>query len=185
MSHEVNETLEESLTKTLDSLGKQLMKVRTGRASASMLDDISVSYYGSNTPINQVASLSMPEPRLIIVQPYDKQMLVEIERAIHQSRLGISPMNDGNVIRLPIPALTEESRKEIAKEVRKIGEETKVSMRKHRKTAIDAVKGQEKDKVVSEDDSKKLQAEIQKVVDNYTVKIDDATRKKEQEVTSI
>lgn len=171
--------------KTLDALTVQLSKIRTGRASPMMLDGISVSYYGSKVPLNQVASISVPEPRMIVIQPFDKSSLGDIEKAIHASNLGISPNNDGNIIRLPIPPLTEDRRKEIAKSVKKYGEECKVSMRKHRKQALDNIRMAEKSKDVSEDDAKKIGVEIQKTIDDSIAKIDKIVAAKEESILSI
>lgn len=181
----VLDNLKTSIQNTIDAFTNQLAKVRTGRASPSILDGITVPYYGSNVPLNQVATINVPEPRMIILQPYDKSVLGEIEKAIHAANLGISPNNDGNIIRLPIPPLTEERRKEIAKSIRQQGEEAKISIRRHRKNALSDVKALEKSKELSEDDAKKLSDKIQELVTESTNKIEKLVSSKENEVLSL
>ena len=164
---------------------KDLTRLRTGRASVSLLDGVRVDYYGTLTPLNQVAALSTPDARTIVVAPFEKKLISAIERGIQMADVGIQPTNDGNVIRLPIPPLNEERRKELAKNVRKCGEEAKVSLRKIRQDANADVKKAEKDKALNEDERKKLQKEVQRVTDEYTKQLDDRVAKKEQEVLSM
>lgn len=164
---------------------KDLTRLRTGRASVSLLDGVRVDYYGTLTPLNQVAALSTPDARTIVVAPFEKKLITAIERGIQMADIGIQPTNDGNVIRLPIPPLNEERRKELAKNVRKCGEEAKVSLRKIRQDANADVKKAEKDKALNEDESKKLLKEVQRVTDEYTKLLDDKVAKKEQEVLSM
>ncbi len=174
-----------NMKKCLDSLEKDLSRVRTGRASLTILDGIRVNYYGTPTPLNQVASLSTPDARTLLVAPFEKKLLHEVEKAIQAADIGIQPTNDGNVIRLPIPPLSEDRRKEIAKSVGKFGEEAKVSVRKVRQDYNQQVKKQEKDKVINEDDSKHLQKEVQTTTDNFMKMIDDKVEKKKKEVLTL
>lgn len=173
------------MEKTIEHFKKELGKIRSGRASASILDDIKVDYYGSQMPITQVATISIPEPRLILIQPWDTSSITAIEKAILKSELGITPSNDGKVIRLAVPQLTEERRKEIIKLAKKIAEENKVAVRNERRDAIEKIKGEEKNKQLSEDDSKRLQKEIQELTDNYIKKIDEIMALKEKEILVI
>ena len=163
----------------------ELTKVRTGRASVSMLDDIRVEYYGTPTPLGQVGTLSVPEPRLITISPWDASVIPLIEKAIMTSGLGLTPANDGKLIRIPIPALNEERRKEMVKLARKYGEESKIAVRHVRREALDELKAMEKDKKISEDDEKHLGTEVQKLTDVYIKKIDEALEHKEKEVMEI
>ncbi len=182
---EVKKSLEEGMKKTIDSLKYQLTKIRTGRASASILDGISVDYYGSATPLNQVGQVSTPEARLLQIQPFDKTMISAIEKAIFAANIGVTPTNDGNLVRLMFPSLTEEKRKDIVKDIKKIGEDTKVVIRNVRRDKNDAVKKAEKDKLISEDDSKKIQTDIQTITDKYTKEIDTIISQKEKEILSV
>lgn len=175
----------QKMEKTVEHLKKELGKVRSGRASASLLDDIKVDYYGSLMPITQLATISIPEPRLILIQPWDAGSISAIEKAILKSELGITPSNDGKVIRLAIPQLTEERRKELIKLAKKICEENKVAIRNERRDAIEKVKAEEKNKTISEDDSKRLQKEIQELTDSYIKKIDEIMALKEKEILVI
>ena len=183
--NDLKNSLNDSMKKTLDSLKHQLTKVRTGRASATILDGVSVDYYGSQTPINQLGQVSTPEARLLQIQPFDKSMIPAIEKAIFGANLGVTPTNDGNFVRLNFPALTEDKRKDIAKEIKKFGEDSKVILRNIRRDQNDAVKKAEKDKVISEDDSKKIQTEIQNITDKYTKEIDTVIAAKEKEVLAV
>lgn len=185
MMNEVKTSLNESMKKALDSLKHQLTKVRTGRASASILDGVQVEYYGSMSPIAQLGQISTPEARLLQIQPFDKTMIAAIEKAIFGANLGVTPTNDGNFVRLNFPALTEDKRKDIAKEIKKIGEDSKVVLRNIRRDQNDAVKKAEKDKLLSEDESKKIQTEIQNITDKFTKEIDVVVANKEKEVLSI
>lgn len=173
---------EEKMKRTLDFLAQQFATVRAGRANAGVLDQIQVDYYGSPTPIQQVASVSSPDPRTLMIQPWDGSILRDIERAILSSELGINPQNDGKVIRLVFPQLTEERRKELAKQVRKYGEESKVAVRNIRRDAMDKFKKQQKASEITEDDYKGLEKDMQKLTDDYIKKVDDMTDKKEKEL---
>ena len=185
MMDKIKPQLESSMAKALENLKYQMTKVRTGRASASVLDGVSVDYYGSPTPINQVGQVSTPEARLLQIQPFDKTMIVDIEKAIMGANLGLTPSNDGNLIRIPFPALTEERRKEQVKEVKKYAEEARVAIRNARRDQNDVVKKAEKAKEVSEDESKKFQDEIQKVTDKFIKQVDDIMAAKENELMAI
>ena len=155
MFDQVKKSLNEQMDKTIKSLQNNLSKVRTGRASPTVLDGIQVDFYGTMSPLKQVGQISTPEARLLQIQPFDKSMLPKIEKAIFDANIGVTPNNGGNVIRIPFPALTEDKRKDLVKEVKKIGEDTKVAIRNIRREQNDKVKKGEKDKVVSEDESKK------------------------------
>ena len=185
LMEEVNRNLEQALGQVIQSLVNQLSRVRTGRASASLLDNVKVEYYGTPTPLNQMGQISTPEARLLQIQPFDKQMINEIEKSILSSNLGVTPSNDGNLIRIPFPALTEERRKEQVKEVKKYGEDSKISIRNIRRDKNDVVKKSEKNKELSEDDSKKYQGEIQKVTDGFISKIDVIILEKEKELLKV
>jgi ribosome recycling factor len=177
--------IEEQMKKRLTGLESDLVRVRTGRASITLLDRVTVSYYGSQTPLNQVASLATPDAKTITISPFDKSLLGEIEKSIFKADLGLSPMNDGNLIRLPIPPLTEDRRKDIVKSLHKIAEDAKVSLRMVRRDANEECKKQEKAKTLSEDDSKRTQDEIQKLTDKYVKLIDERVASKEKEIMSI
>jgi ribosome recycling factor len=185
MMKETQASLNDSMKKAVDSLKHQLTKVRTGRASASVLDGVQVEYYGSLTPLAQLGQISTPEARLLQIQPFDKTMLGAIEKALFGANLGVTPTNDGNFIRLNFPSLTEDKRKDIAKEIKKIGEDAKVVLRNLRRDSNEAVKKAEKDKTVSEDDSKKIQTEIQNITDKFTKEIDTVIANKEKEVLAV
>lgn len=178
-------THEEKMQKTLDSLKREFTSLRAGRATPALLDKIMVDYYGSPTPVNQVAKVSVPESRLIIIQPWEKPMLKEIERAIMKSDLGLSPNSDGQTIRLAIPPLTQERRAELVKTINKKTEEAKVALRNIRREVNDAIKKLEKAKEITEDDLEKGQKDTQKVVDKYIKLIDEARAAKETEVMSV
>lgn len=183
--NEVILEMADKMEKSVDSFKNELSKVRTGRASISLLDGISVDAYGSPMPMNQVATMTIPESRMIAIQPWDPQMVPAIEKAIMKSNLGLTPANDGKVIRLTIPQLTEERRKELVKQVRKVAEEFKVTIRNSRRDAIDHLKTQKKDKEISEDDLFKMQDEAQKETDSYVKQIDEITAHKEKEVMEV
>ena len=176
---------EGKMKKTLDFLGQQFDTVRAGRAIAAVLDQIQVNYYGSPTPIQQVASVSTPDPRTLMIQPWDGSVLRDIEKAILASELGINPQNDGKVIRLVFPQLTEERRKDLAKQVKKYGEEAKVAVRNIRRDAIDKFKKQQKASEITEDDYKTIEKDIQKMTDDYIKKVESMTEKKEKELFEI
>ncbi len=177
--------MSDKMEKSVESFKKELSKVRTGRASLSVLDDISVDAYGSGMPLNQVCTLTIPESRLIAIQPWDPQMLPAIEKAILKSDVGLTPANDGKIIRLNIPQLTEERRKELVKSVKKTAEEFRVAIRNIRREAIDTLKKQKKDKEISEDEMFKFQDEAQAETDTYVKKIDNITGSKEKEVMEV
>lgn len=178
-------TNEEKMQKTLDALKREFTSLRAGRATPALLDKIMVDYYGSPTPVNQVAKVSVPESRMIVIQPWEKPMLKEIEKAIMKSDLGLSPNSDGQAIRLAIPPLTQERRTELVKTINKKTEEAKVALRNIRRDVNDAIKKLEKAKEITEDDLEKGQKDAQKVVDKYTKLIDEARAAKETEVMSI
>ncbi len=182
---EVIVEMADKMAKSVETFKNELSKVRTGRASISLLDGISVDAYGSLMPMNQVATMTIPESRMIAIQPWDPQMVPAIEKAILKSNLGLAPANDGKVIRLTIPQLTEERRKELVKQVRKVAEEFRVAIRNVRREAIDTLKQQKKDKEISEDDLFKLQDEAQKETDIYVKQIDEVTEHKEKEMMEI
>jgi len=185
MIDEIKLALDESMDKVIKSMQHNLSRVRTGRASASMLDGVTVDYYGAPTPINQVAQVSTPEARLLQIQPFDKTLIDAIEKALLASNLGATPANDGNLIRLPFPALTEDKRKALVKDVKRIGEDAKIGARNARRDQNEVVKKAEKAKEISEDESKKFQAEIQKITDSYISKIDEHISVKESELLTV
>lgn len=170
------------MEKSLESLKREFSKVRTGRASISLLDGIKVDYYGTQTPLNQLATLSVPEPRLITIQPWDATVIKEIEKAIMKSELGLTPVNDGKIIRVSIPPLTEQRRVELVKVVKKMAENCKVSIRNHRRDFNEDLKQKKKDKEVSEDEFFKGQKEVQDITDDYIKKSDELTQAKEKEI---
>lgn len=180
------------ITKTKDLMGKrvkafeqELVKVRTGRASISLLDSVKVDYYGTMTPLNQVATLSTPDARTIVISPFEKKMIQNVEKGIQIADLGLQPNNDGNVVRVPIPALTEDRRKDLVKGIKKVGEDAKVAIRNGRRDGNEELKKLEKDKTISEDESRKLQQEIQKHTDAFTAQIDGLLTKKEKEIMTL
>ena len=178
-------TAKEKMGKTVAVLVKELSSLRAGRASAQVLDRILVDYYGSPTPVNQVGNISSPEPRLLVITPYDPSVLNPLEKAIQKSDLGINPSNDGKCIRLVFPELTEERRKELVKAVRKKGEDSKVAIRSIRRDAIEQIKKQKKDGEVTEDDQKKLEEQAQKLTDSTIKDIDKIIADKEQEIMEV
>ncbi len=171
-----------SMEKSLDFTNKQLDKVRTGRASTSIVDNIKVDYYGSISPLSQVASISVPDARTIVIQPWDRSTLNTIEKAIQQADLGFNPQNDGNIIRIPVPPLTEERRLEFVKLCKKLAEEGKIGIRNIRRENMDSLKKGEKDKEFSEDDKKWGDDEVQKFTDKFIKEIDELLVKKEKEL---
>jgi ribosome recycling factor len=185
MTAAIEEDVKKKMKKTIDLLIQELAKLRTGRASPALLEGIKVEYYGKQVPINQVAAISIPEPKMIVIQPWDKNVLPEIEKAIYKSPTGLVPNNDGNLIRIPIPLLTEERRRDLIKLVHKLGEDTKVAVRNVRRDANEAIKKQEKDKAISEDESRQFSTRVQKITDENTKSIDDILKKKEKEVMEI
>ncbi len=185
MDKDILEKCRTTMDKRIGGFEKDLAKVRTGRASVTLLDGVRVDYYGNPSPLNQLATLSTPDARTIVVSPFEKNLISEIEKAIRKADLGINPTNDGSVVRIPIPQLTEDRRKDIVKSLKKLAEEAKVSIRMSRKDANDAIKKGEKDKEIDEDASKRLQGDIQKETDKYIKKVDDIVAKKEKEVMTI
>lgn len=176
---------EERMKKTLAAAKTEFASLRAGRATPALLDKVMVEYYGSLVPVNQVANISVPEPRMIIIQPWEKPMLREVEKAITKSDLGLSPNNDGTIIRLNIPQLTEERRTDLVKTLNKRAEESKVSVRNIRRDANDAIKKLEKAKSITEDEAKKAQEDVQKIVDKYIKLIDAARADKEKEIMEV
>ena len=177
--------IEERMKKTISVYEENLSEIRAGRANPAILNKITVDYYGTATPINQVAGISVPEARLIVIQPWDGSVLKEIERAILASDIGITPNNYGKVIRLNFPELNEERRKELVKDIRKMGEEAKVAVRQVRRDGIDDFKKQQKDSVITEDDLKQAEDQVQKLTDKYVEEIDKLTDSKEKEVMTL
>lgn len=185
MVDDVLQQLRHDLDETIAAFRKDLGRTRTGRAAPSLLEAIVVDYYGARTPLIQIAGIAAPEPRLIVVQPYDKGALGAIEKAIMQSDLGLMPMNDGKIIRVPIPELTEERRREFVKHVRKLAEDYRVSIRSHRRDAIDMLKELQKDHEITEDDLHRGQDRVQKVTDEHIKQIDEILGRKEAEIMEV
>lgn len=182
---EILSTAQTKMQKTIEVLRIDLASVRAGRASVSLLDKVMVEYYGTPTPVNQVASVTVPEPRMIVIQPWEKNLLKDIERAIMKSDLGLNPNSDGSVIRLNLPQLTEERRKELVKTVHKKAEDARVSIRNLRREANDSVKKDEKAKEITEDEAKKANDDIQKMTDKFIKEVDTVMEHKEKEVMEI
>ncbi len=185
MIDELHSELQASMEKSIDALQRDLRRIRTGRASLALLDGIMVDYYGSSTPINQLATLSIPEPRQIAIQPWDSKAVPDIEKAILKSELGLNPNNDGKVVRIVLPPLTEDRRKELVKIVKKMGEEFKVQLRNQRRDANEMLKDMKKEKQISEDDLRKEQERVQKALDGYITKVDAVVAEKETEIMEI
>lgn len=173
------------MVKALEAFRRDLSKVRTGRASLALLDSVQVDYYGTPTPLNQVGSLAVPEPRLITIQPWEKNLIGEIERAILKADLGLNPTSDGQLIRLVFPPLTEERRKDMVKQVKRMGEDAKVAVRNVRREANDALKKLEKSKEISEDELKRGEKEVQDVTDDYVARVDQVIADKEKDLMEI
>ena len=182
---EVNKEFDAKMQKTIDVVMSDFASVRAGRANAAVLDKITVDYYGAPTPLNQVAAISSPDPRTMMIQPWDGSLLKAIEKAIQTSDLGINPQNDGKVIRLAFPQLTEERRKDLTKQVRKYGEEGKVALRNIRRDAMEDFKKKKKASELTEDDLKQLEKELQDLTDKRCKDIDELTAKKEQELMAV
>ncbi|MEW6112410.1 MAG: ribosome recycling factor [Thermodesulfobacteriota bacterium] len=185
MIDDIHKDMTEDMIKSIEILKRDLRRIRTGRASPALLDGIMVDYYGSPTPINQLATLSVPEPRQIVIQPWDSQALPDIEKAILKSELGLNPMNDGKIVRISLPPLTEERRKELVKVVKKMAEEFKVQVRNHRRDANEMLKDLKKEKEITEDDLRKGQDKVQKTTDDYIAKVDEIVAEKEKEIMEI
>ena len=177
--------IEEKMNKTVNALAESLAEVRAGRANPAILNKVKIDYYGTPTPINQVAGISVPEARLIVIQPWDASILKEIEKEILKSDIGINPNNDGKVIRLAFPELTEERRKELVKDIKKMGEESKVAIRSIRRDGIDEAKAKQKNSEITEDELKGAEDQIQKLTDKKVAEIDNMVAAKEKEVMSV
>jgi ribosome recycling factor len=182
MKEQILSELRENMTKSIEALKREFGRIRTGRASANLLDGIKVNCYETLMPLDQVASISVPESRLIMIQPWDQSILGEIEKSILKSDLGLTPMNDGKIIRLSVPPLTEERRKDLLKVAKKIAEEAKISIRNQRRDANDMFKELKNNKEISEDDFHKSHDEVQKITDDFIKKINDITAEKEKEI---
>lgn len=185
LKDQITRELKDAMDKTLKSYNHNVSKIRTGRASPNILDGIMVDYYGTPTPIKQVAQISTPEARLLQLQPFDRTLIAAIEKSILAANIGVTPTNDGNFVRIPFPALTEDKRKLLVKDLKKMGEEAKVALRNARRDQIENVKKSEKDKLISEDESKKLQTEIQNIIDKFSKQIDDLVASKEKDILTV
>ena len=177
--------IEEKMEKTVNVFSEKLSEVRAGRANPAILNKITIDYYGTPTPINQVAGISVPEARLIVIQPWDASILKEIEKEILKAEIGINPNNDGKVIRLAYPELTEERRKELVIDIKKMGEEAKISIRSIRREGMDLVKAEQKEGTITEDEQKSYEDKIQKLTDSKVEEIDNQISKKEKEIMSV
>ena len=182
---EVLDGTKTDMEKTVAALKKELSHVRTGRASTALLEGITVDYYGTKTPLNQVATLSVPEATLLVVQPYDKSVIGAIEKAIKSSDLGLNPLNDGKLIRIPIPPLTEERRRDLVKHIRKLAEDYRVSVRSHRRDSLEMLKELEKDKDITEDDRRHAAEKIEALTKEYVERVDKTLKAKEDEIMAI
>lgn len=182
---EVLDDLKKEMEKTVAAFRRELSRTRTGRASTALLEGIQAEYYGAKTPLIQLATLSAPEPRLLIVQPFDKTALTAIEKAIQQSDLGLNPMSDGKILRIPIPELTAERRKEIVRHLHKVTEDFRVSVRAHRHDALELLKEMLKEKDITEDDSRRAREKIEGVTKEYLERLDKTLKVKEEEVLSV
>lgn len=179
------EDLKERMNKTIGALKTDLAMIRTGRANAALLDHVRVPYYGSDVPVSQIGSISVPEPRILMITPWEKAVLKDLEKALLASDLGLTPSNDGEVIRLILPELTEDRRKEFVKQARSMSEKSKVSVRNLRRDANEAVKKQVKEEGLPEDESKRLQDEIQKITDSFVKEVDNVIDKKEKDILTV
>ena len=185
MHMEIHKSLEEKMLKTLNVLKEELHTVRAGRANPQLLDKIHIDYYGTATPVAQMASITAPEPRMLMIQPYDASVVKDIEKAINMSDLGLNPSNDGRVIRLVIPALTEERRRDLTKVAKKAGEEAKVALRNERRDANDKLKKAQKSGDITEDDLKRAEDEVQKSTDKFIKLVDEVIVQKEMEIMEV
>ena len=185
MSKQIFAQAEEKMKKTLEHLKSDFLTLKTGRATPAILDTVKVRYYDSDLPVNQVAGISIPEPRLMVLTPWDKGVLQELEKAILKADIGITPQNDGKVIRLPIPQLTEERRKEIIKTAKKMAEDYKIELRNERRISLELVKKSFNEKKITEDEKFKSQDEMQKLTENYIKKIDETLLQKEKEIMTV
>jgi ribosome recycling factor len=182
MKEEILSEMRDKMENSIDALKKEFKRIRTGRASTALLDGIKVDCYETQMPLEQVASLSVPESRLITIKPWDQSIIGEIEKSILKSELGLNPMNDGKIIRISIPPLTEERRRELAKLAKKMGEEAKISIRNHRREANELFKDLKNEKEISEDEMYKYQDQVQDITNDFTKKIDEVTAEKEKEI---
>lgn len=182
---ELLKTAEENMELAHDALGRNFSKLRTGKASPAVLEDIKINYYGTPTPIKQLGNITVPEARTIVIQPWDKTILAEVEKAILGANIGVTPDNDGSVIRLPFQALTEEKRKDIVKQVKKLGEDAKVAVRNARRDANEQAKKMKKNSEISEDEEAKLIKDVQEITDKWTKEIDQTIANKEKDVLSV
>ena len=182
MKDEILSELQDKMNNSIEALKKEYVRLRTGRATPALLDGIKVNCYESQMPVDQVASISVPESRLITIKPWDQSVIKEIEKSILRSELGLTPMNDGKIIRISIPPLTEERRKELAKMAKKMAEEAKIAVRNHRRDANDIFKELKNEKEMSEDEMFKAQDDVQKITDDYIARIDKVTAEKEKEI---
>ena len=182
---EIQNKLQQQMEKTIEALKHEFSTIRAGRANAQMLDKIRVDYYGTPTPINQVGSISVPEPRTLMINPWDKSAMKDIETAIRNSDLGLNPTNDGEVIRLNVPALTEERRKELCKQAKKASEEFKVRLRNERRDANDKLKKMQKDGEITEDELKRGQEDVQKLTDKFVKEVDEIGKVKEKDIMTV
>jgi ribosome recycling factor len=185
MTGEVIEMARKEMEKAVEAFKHELARVRTGRASTALVENLHVNYYGAKTPLKQLAGLAAPEPRLLVITPYDKSSIHDIEKAIQTSDLGLTPMNDGKVIRIPIPELTEERRKELVKHVRKIAEEFRIGIRNHRRDANDMLKDLHKEKQVTDDDMRAAEARVQQFTTEFIERIDKVLSAKEAEIMEV
>lgn len=185
MPKEIINQCEQKMIKSIESLKKEFLTIRTGKANPAVLNGVTVEYYGSPMPINQIASVSAPEPQMIVIKPYDKSILKAIEKAIQVADLGFNPQNDGDLVRIMVPSLTEQTRKDLVKQAKKIAEENKVAIRNIRRDAMDQLKKLEKDSLISEDELKRRSDEVQKVTDKYIENVDKVASEKEKDIMSI
>lgn len=177
--------LEEKMSKSIDYLKEELANIRAGRANPAILNKVEVDYYGVATPLNQVGTISVPEARQILVTPWDRSMVIAVEKAIQKADLGVNPINDGNAIRLVFPELTEDRRKELSKQVKSLGEEAKVAIRNSRRDAMDEVKAKQKASEITEDDQKDYEYKIQKITDKYISNVESIISEKEKEIMEV
>jgi ribosome recycling factor len=185
MTGEVLDSAKQDMEKTIGALKKELSHVRTGRASTALLEGITVEYYGAKTPLNQVATLSAPEATLLVIQPYDKSVIQAIEKAIQMSDLGLNPLNDGKLIRIPIPPLNEERRRDLVKHVRKLAEDYRVSMRAHRRDSLEMLKELEKEKDITEDERRHAAEKIEALTKEYVERVEKVLKAKEDEIMAV
>jgi ribosome recycling factor len=185
MTSEILDSTKQDMEKTIAAFKKELSHVRTGRASTALLEGVTVDYYGTKTPLNQLATLSAPEATLLVVQPYDKSVIGAIEKAIQSADLGLNPLNDGKLIRVPIPALTEERRRDLVKHIRKLAEDYRVSVRNHRRDSLEMLKDLEKEKEITEDDRRHAAEKIEALTKDHVERVDKVLKTKEDEIMAV